>query len=216
MKRLTITLCSAVLLFACNSNEKTADDPKKEETKVASATDKTADPRPDSATMMKNWEAYMTPGKEHQMLAESNGTWTGEVSMWMSPDAPPSKSTSTCTNSMILGGRYQQSVHKGNFGGMPFEGRSTLAFDNAKKVYISTWIDNMGTGVMIGEGPWNEATKTVHLKGKMIDPSTGKECEFREVFKIIDKDNQVMEMYGPDMATGKEFKTMEIKFTRKK
>jgi hypothetical protein len=33
---------------------------------------------------------------------------------------------------------------------------------------------------------------------------------------MVDDNTQVMEMYGPDMKTGKEYKNMEIKFTRKK
>ena len=74
----------------------------------------------------------------------------------------------------------------------------------------------MGTGVMKMEGPWDEATKSTTLTGTSIDPSTGREYEFKEVYKIIDDNNQLMEMYGPDPKTGKQFKTMEIKLTRKK
>ncbi|MGZ8543879.1 MAG: DUF1579 family protein, partial [Flavisolibacter sp.] len=79
-----------------------------------------------------------------------------------------------------------------------------------------TWIDNMGTGIMTGEGPWDEASKSITIKGKMIDPTTGKDCAFREVFTIVDNDHQVMEMYTTDPASGKEFKTMEVKYTRNK
>ena len=50
----------------------------------------------------------------------------------------------------------------------------------------------------------------------MVDPMTGKDCEFREVFTVVDKDHQTMVMYAPDPATGKEMKTMEIRYTRKK
>ena len=67
---------------------------------------------PDDA-MMKAWEAYMTPGDVHKMMAKDDGTWDAEVSMWMSPDASPAKSTGSCTNTMIMGGRYQQSSFKG-------------------------------------------------------------------------------------------------------
>jgi len=119
-------------------------------------------------------------------------------------------------NKMVMDGRYQVSEAKGNMMGMPFHGMSTTGYDNHKKVFMSTWIDNMGTGVMKMEGPWDEATKSLTLTGKMIDPSTGRECEFKEVYKIIDDNNQVMEMYGPDPRTGKQFKNMEIKLTRKK
>lgn len=114
-----------------------------------------------------------------------------------------------------MGGRYQQSTFKGDFGGMPFEGTSTTGYDKGKKVFFSTWMDNMSTGIMNMEGTWDEATKSINFKGKMICPANGIECEMREVYKIIDDNTQVMEMYGPDMKTGKEFKSMEIKFTRK-
>lgn len=219
MKRLTITFCAAVFLISCNNSSTTAEANKTDDTtKIAGASEIKNEPRPDSATMMKNWQAYMTPGKEHEWLASSNGTWTTEATMWMEPGKPPITSTGTATNKMVLGNRYQQSNFKGTMMGMPFEGMSTMAYDNAKKVYISTWVDNMGTGMMVGEGPWDEATKSVTLKGKMVDPGagTGQECDFREVFRVVDNDHQVMEMYCPDPATGKEFKTMEIKFTRKK
>ena len=168
-----------------------------------------------SEAEMKAWMAYMTPGDPHKMMAKWDGEWTGEVTMWMAPGAAPSKNTSTAINKMILGGRYQVSNHKGNFNGMPFEGMGTLAYANAKKVFLSTWIDNMGTGVMNMEGPWDEATKSITLKGKMIDPTTGKEVTAKETFRILDDNTQVMEMYAP-APDGKEFKTMEIKFTRKK
>ena len=40
----------------------------------------------------------------------------------------------------------------------------------------------------------------------------GKEMAVKERFKIADDKTQLMEMYAPD---GKEFKMMQIKFTRK-
>ena len=209
MKRITIAFCAACLVLACND--------KPTEPKVAAASTEAApvEPPMDSATMMKNWQAYMTPGEAHKMMAAANGSWDADITMWMSPDAPPSKSTGTTVNEMILGGRYQQSKHTGSFNNMPFEGISTLAYDNHKKVYLSTWIDNMGTGIMTMEGTWDAATNTMNCKGKMVDPATGKEMDVRETFRMIDNDNQVMEMFcnGPD---GKEMKTMEIKYTRKK
>ena len=124
--------------------------------------------------------------------------------------------TGSCTNKMIMGGRYQETRFTSTMDGQPFEGTGLLGYDNVRKVFVTTWIDNMGTGMMVGEGPWDEKTKSINIKGKMIDPMTGKECEYREVFRVVDKDHQVMEMYTPDPATGKEFKTMEIRYSRKK
>jgi len=162
--------------------------------------------------MMKAWQNYMTPGDVHKMIAKSDGKWNAEVSMWMAPGAAAEKSTAVCENKMILGGRYQQSVHKGTMMGMPFEGMSLLGYDNAKKTFMSSWVDNMGTGIMYMEGTWDEATKSINFKGKTVDPSTGKDMEIREVFKLLDDNNQMMEMYCT--IDGKEMKTMEIKFSR--
>lgn len=220
MKKIIIAFCAAAFLFACNSEEKKAD-AKNEDTKVASSTSdskaKAEDWIPvDSATAMKSMMEYGTPGQQQAMLAKADGNWTGETTMWMAPDAPPMKSTGTSFNKMIMGGRYQQSTFKGNFMGQPFEGTSTTGYDNAKKVFVSSWIDNMGTGIMNMEGPWDEASKSISFKGKVICPANGKECDMRETFRMIDDNTQVMEMYGPDMKTGKEYKNMEIKFTRKK
>ncbi len=173
-----------------------------------------ATPNPDA---MKNWQTYMMPGNVHKMIASWSGKWNGEVTMWMAPGAPPQTSKSEAVNKMAMGGRYQISNHTGNMMGMPFEGMSTLAYDNAKKAFISTWIDNMGTGIMTLEGTWDDATKTINFMGKTVDPSdgTGKEVAVRETFKVMDNDHQMMEMYTT-AADGSEFKTMEIKFSRKK
>jgi hypothetical protein len=170
----------------------------------------------DSATMTKNWMAYSTPGDMHKMIKSWDGSWTGEVTSWYAPGTPPQKSKSTAVNKTIMGGRYQVSNFSGSMMGTPFEGMGTLAYDNAKKVFISTWIDNMGTGLMKMEGPWDEASKSMTLTGQCVDPSsgTGREMALREIFKVIDDKNQLMEMYGPG-PDGKEYKMMEIKLTRK-
>jgi hypothetical protein len=115
---------------------------------------------------------------------------------------------------MILGGRYQQSTHKGTFEGMPFEGMSIVGYDNAKKKFYSTWVDNMGTGIMYLEGTYDPATKTTTYTGKQVDPMTGQDMEIRETFTIVDDNTHMLTMYMTAPG-GKEFKTMEIRFTRK-
>lgn len=164
---------------------------------------------------MKAWMEYMTPGDFHKEMAKWDGEWNEEITMWMAPGAPPQKNTASCVNKMILGGRYQLSTHTGSFNGMPFEGISTTAYDNAKKAVVSTWIDNMGTGIMTLEGKWDAGSKVLELKGKQLDPSSGKEMTVRETFTIVDDNTQKMEMFMTP-AGGQEYKNMEIVFTRKK
>lgn len=222
MKQKILALCSAAFLFVACNNEKKADEKTASETATES-TAKTEEKKEepwvpiDSATMMKNMMEYGTPGPMHTMMASWNGTWTGETTMWEYEGATPQKSTGTAVNTMIMGGKYQSSKHSGSAMGMPFEGMSIMAYDNATKQFTSTWIDTWSTGIMNMSGPWDESSKTLTLTGKMPDINRpGKECSLREVFKVIDNNTQHMEMYGPDPKTGKEFKMMEIKMTRKK
>jgi hypothetical protein len=217
MKPLTIACFFAllVLLAACND---TATDASVDAAKTDSPATAAATPPPgpelDSATKAKNWQEYMTPGDVHKMVASWDGTWKADMTMYM-PGAPPQVAPGKSVNKTILDGRYQTSVYTCTMMGMPFEGRSTMGYDNHKKLFVSTWIDNMGSGIMTGEGPWDEASKTITIKGKMMDAETRTEKDYRQVMKIIDDNNQFMEMYGagPD---GKEVKFFEIKYTRGK
>lgn len=215
MKKISlIAIAGLAMLNSCN-NSTTNVDVKNDSTSVAATKESKALVKPDSATAMKNWMEYMTPGPMQQMLAASDGNWVGETSMWMSPDAAPEKTTLTATHEMILGGRYQVVTHKGTMMGMPFEGVSTTAYDNARKKFINTWIDNTGTGVMYLEGTWDEATKTITYIGKMVaaEMGDGTETGVKQVFTFVDATHQEFTMYMVDEA-GKETKTMEVKYTK--
>ena len=217
MKLTILTICAASLLISCSDN-KTADttvstDSTAIKTDTTAKTNNTPAVPMDSAAMMKAWQNYMTPGQIHAMLAKSNGTWKEDLTIWMSPGAAPTKSNATVVNKMIMGGRYQESHHTGNIMGMPFEGRSMLGYDNAKKTFQSNWIDNMGTGIMNMEGTWDSTSKTITFRGKEFDLATGKDKDIREIFTIVDDNHHKMEMYNNQ--DGKEYKSMEILLTRK-
>lgn len=162
---------------------------------------------------MKAMMAYATPGDIHKMMAKSVGTWDAAISMWMQPNAAPMNSTGELKNEMILGGRYLRGTNTGNFMGQPFEGISVTGYDNAKKIFVNNWIDNMGTGMMNLTGTWDAATNSINFSGPMVDPASGKDIPIRETLKFTDDNHMTMEMYA-NMG-GQEFKTMEIKFTRK-
>ena len=98
--------------------------------------------------------------------------------------------------------------------GMQFEGLSTTAYDNARKVFINTWIDNGGTGLAVIEGPYDSTTKTTTMKGKMVDPSTGKNMDIKETIQYVDAKTMLMTMYMTG-GSGKEAKSMEVKLTKK-
>lgn len=163
--------------------------------------------------MMQAWMKFATPGEHHKVLDAFAGKWNHTIKSWMAPDAPPQESQGTNDNQWIMGGRYLQENVKGTFMGQPFEGMAIIGYDNALGEYVSVWIDNMGTGFMTGTAQYDPATKSTAEKGTYTDPVAGRSQPYRAVWKNIDENHSTYEMYmmGPD---GKEFKSMEISYTR--
>lgn len=217
-------LCAAVLAVAfgsCKSEVKTETDVSTNKDSTVTNRANTTTPaetdveKPrDSVAEMQAWNAYMTPGEPHKLMAEETGTWTADMTFWHGPGAPAEKAKSTAEVKMILGGRYQEMNYKGNMMGMPFEGRSTLSYDNATKEYKNTWIDNMGTGMMFAKGKMSADGKAIEFNGEMVDPVSAKAKPWREIYTIVDANTRKMEMF--DTRDGKEFKSMEIVMKRKK
>jgi len=158
------------------------------------------------------WEKAMAVGPMHKLLASGAGEWKTDMKMWMAPNAEPQTSTGSCMNEMILGGRYQESKYESSVMGMPYEGRGLVGYDNLKNMFVNTWSDNMGTGIMYSEGPYDEKTNSITFKGSYIDPMTGKEVKTREVYKFVADNHHIFEMYATQ--EGKEFKSMEINYRR--
>ncbi len=166
----------------------------------------------DQAEMMKKWQEYMTPGAVHQQFAKTVGNWKVVVTSFMGGQESKSEGSASCE--MLLGGRYLKSSFKGNMMGMPFEGMSLDAYDNATKEYINVWIDSFGTGVMNLKGKMDEKTKEIIYTGTMVDPMTGKDAMTKNVLKNIDDDHQLMVMYM--IEGGQEIKNMQLEYTRVK
>lgn len=175
----------------------------------ASGADGGMDPK-----MMEAMEANATPGPNHEWLAGYAGSWTLEVSHWMAPGAPPQTSQAMAVGEMAFGGLFLVERVRGDFGGMPFEGRGTSGYDNIRKEFVFTWIDNMSSGIMTGTGKLSADRKTMTSSTKVMDPATGKEVTMRTVETFDGPDSRRSETFttGPD---GKEFKTMELTYTRR-
>jgi hypothetical protein len=162
--------------------------------------------------MMAKWAEMATPGDNHKALDGMVGSWTAATKWWAAPGTEPMVSNGTCENSWVLGGRYVMCSYKGDMMGQPFEGLGYLGYDNYKKKYIHLWMDNMGTMWMVSEGTMSGNICT--LNSEFDDFLTGKKATMRQEVKVIDNDHHVVDMYSftPD---GKEFKMMEIAYSRK-
>ncbi len=160
--------------------------------------------------------AAATPGEMHAKLAEGVGVWAGKNTMWMTAGAEPMKSESTCTISPAMDGRFFKCDWAGEMPGMgPFNGFGLYGFDNVSPMFQGTWIDNMGTGMMMGTRELSSDGKTLTWTYNFTCPMTKKATTMREVDRITGKDTRTMEMFGLDPATGKEFRMMEVLLTRK-
>jgi len=158
-------------------------------------------------------DAYMKlaqPGEHHKRLGHLAGKWktTGQM---FSPGQPAIEMTGTMEASWILGGRYLQELHTGSFMGQAFEGRSLDGYDNIAKEYFSTWVDNMGTGVMVFHGSCDDPCKVMTSTAEGPDPMTGKVMKTKTVTTFVDPDTYRFEMYtvgaGKD---GQDTKVMDM------
>ncbi len=217
MKKIILPAIVAALLFAsCKEAEDKALDKPAILSDSTSVSEPIAEKPVDTVAMMTAWKEYMTPGDVHKMFASENGTWHEEMTMWMSANDKNSQKFQLMAESkMILGGRYQQTIHRGEMMNEQFEGISTTGYDNAADKVVSTWVDNMGTGIMSMRGSFDGNAKVITLKGEMTDPMTGKAKPVRETYTIVDNDTRRMEMFDIG-ADQKEYKSMEIIMKRKK
>ncbi len=165
-----------------------------------------------SQAMMERWQTYASPSDNQQVLNPLVGTWGQVVKWWMTPDSQPETSQGTSETQWVMGGRFLLHKAKGMSMGQPFEGMGLTGFDNGRQIYQTIWLDNMGTGIMIGEGTYDPGKKTLTDQGNFTDPMVGQRT-YRGIVTFLDDDHYSYEMYGAD-ENGKEFRMMEIMYTR--
>src|SRR5256712_1884481 len=138
------------------------------------------------------------------------------------PTPRPRKSRATATRKSVMGGRYvmmdvsgkmQMPGEDGKMKDMMFKGMGIEGYDNVKKKFVASWIDNMGTVIDFPEGTYDPATKSFTYTSEM-EPVPGMKTAIREVIKVTDNNHMSLEWY--ENQGGQEKKTMEINYTKKK
>jgi hypothetical protein len=175
-----------------------------------------------SAEEMKQMMELSKLNENHKLLAQTAGTYSYTVKMWMDPSGKPTESTGTATRKSVMEGRYISGDYSGSFKmpgpdgkmqNMDFKGMSLDGYDNVKKKFVSGWVDNMGTGIYVTEGDYDASAKTITYIGQ-FEMMPGMKTKVREVIKLTDATHMSMEYYE-DRGQG-EAKTMEISYTKKK
>lgn len=167
---------------------------------------------------MEDMQACMvagTPGPMHQKMLEGVGTWKGKSTMCMAPGMPPTESPAMCTITPVMDGRYTMSEYSGEIPGMgPFHGLGYNGYDNVSKRFVSTWLDNHSTGIMVGEGDLSADGKTMNWTFRYNCPIAKKQATMRQVEHYTGNDTMTLEMYGNDPKSGKEYQMMKIDLIR--
>jgi hypothetical protein len=177
----------------------------------------------DMQKVMQQMTELAKTNENHKLLADTTGTWSYTVKMWMGdPNAKPQESKGTAVRKSMMDGRYVvgdytgQMMMPGPDGKMKtleFKGHGTEGYDNVKKKFVTSWIDNMGTGIEFFEGSYDPATSSITYTSE-VEPVPGMKSPVREVIKLAGKDHMTLEWY--ENHGGQEAKTMEINYTRKK
>lgn len=152
-------------------------------------------------------------GPEHKEMEALVGTWTVTCTMCMDPSSPPQTSEGTAVRRMILDGHVMEEVMTMDFGGKTYEGRGLSGYDTVTKRHWGTWTDNMGTGITISYGGWDEAHEVFTLEGENSNPMVGKVIPMRIEARMDGKDREIDTFFNPG-PDGAMVQTMEIVYVR--
>lgn len=167
---------------------------------------------PEAMAEMEAWMKLAQPGEHHQHLASFAGKWHAQIKMWMGPESPPTENTAETEAHWIMGDRFLEWKHTGNFFGMPFEGRAIDGYNNGDSRYETVWIDNFGTLIIFYTGQCSDDGKSRTMTGEFSNPIEGGTIQNRVVYTWIDDDHFAYESF---MKTGDtEYKNMEINYER--
>ena len=117
---------------------------------------------------------------------------------------------------MVFRGAGELPRHPSQLYQMALEGFALFGFDNVSQKFVSTWIDNCGTGMAVGEGQLSADGKTLTWRYTYNCPLQKKPVVMRQVETATGADTRLVELFTAEPKTGKEFKMMRIEVERKK
>lgn len=167
---------------------------------------------PEQKAEMEAYQKAGTPGPIHEKLTQMAGSYDVEVKSWHAPGEPTIEK-GTATRSMALGGRVMVEDFSSTMMGQPFTGHGMHGYDNITEKHWSTWNDSMSTGLMVSEGTC-DAQNACTFTGSWVEPVKKQKVTSRMTTRWTSPTTEVFEMHAPG-PDGKEFKMMEITYTRK-
>jgi len=170
--------------------------------------------KPESSQKQQEVVAQTEAGEAHKPLAALVGDWDAEVKVWYASGKPPMSFKETVKRESLFDDRFvMERVDSAGAVG-PYHGLSVLGYNIYEKRYEIFFIDNGGTAMNLWTGTFDEAKKTFSFAGNELDLG-GRKVMFRTTIDCSKPDTQIKEGFKPG-RDGKEFKTFEVKLTRKK
>jgi hypothetical protein len=136
------------------------------------------------------------------------GTWDAAVTVTF-PGSPPSESTGVSVQRWTAGRKWLIADFEGSTGHV---GHGIYGWDPAKGRYVSTWVDNMRTFLVVAEGTWNEAEREMTY---VVEADIGgRRMRWREITTRTGADERVFRQVM-DMGGG-EVETMRVVYSRRR
>jgi len=157
------------------------------------------------------------PAEEHRAMAKAVGVWDVEVKVWMKGlDEPPEESKGVEEVSLMPGGFWLLSQFDGRMAGAPFTGRGISGYDPAKKKYVDVWVDSSDPHMMILEGDYDPASKTLTSFGKSTDPRSGKPYDVKTTTVLKgDDEREFTFSFKTEETGGAYLKILQMTYHRK-
>ncbi len=152
--------------------------------------------------------AQVTP-REVELLFADAGRWLGRVEVRPSPQGAVQISEGTLVGRMC--GPWLVSDFKNTTSG--FEGHGVCGWDSIENHYVATWVDPMRRSLVVMQGRWDDATRTMTFVGEMARPD-GSRIRWREVTERPEDDVRVFRSFVP--SPDGEFEAMTVRYERQK
>lgn len=91
------------------------------------------------------------------VFAKDVGVWDVEAVVQPGPGAPATQHAAVSTQ-RLLAQRWLIVDYASDSG---FEGHGVYGYDEARRVYVGTWVDSLQTAIARSEGTWDAATRTM-------------------------------------------------------
>ncbi len=179
----------------------------------AGAADDSKQPQ-ESESLVDTWVRFAMPGQHHRLLRKLVGSWDMSVAYRMDSGSEVVESRGTCQRKWVLGNRFVLEEFDGGSLALPFRGLAVYGYDAFEEKYTSVWLDTTSTALTTSQGTCSGECEVIAFTGQHGDPWTGKKRPSRGVTRLVSDDEHVLELYEPG-TDGKEFRVLEIRYTRK-